>query len=102
IGMAYLFNNWMMLVAAAGLAGGYGVMYSVCQATSLLIAPLEEQGLANATFYIGMDSGMVLGPVIGGGLFDFLPHSLCYPALMITVRLVILVYVIYHRQLATQ
>lgn len=102
IGMAYLFNNWMMLVAAAGLAGGYGVMYSVCQATSLLIAPLEEQGLANATFYIGMDSGMVLGPVIGGGLFDFLPHSLFYPALMITVPLVILVYVIYHRQLATQ
>ena len=98
-GLYALVNNWMMLVAAFGLAGGYGLMYSVCQATALLVAPLEEQGLANSTFYIGMDLGMVLGPVIGGVLFDFLPHSLFYPALMLTLPFALVIYMIYRRQM---
>lgn len=102
MGLTYLTNNWWMVLAAAGLAGGYGVMYSVCQATALLIAPLDEQGLANSTFYIGMDTGMILGPVIGGALFDALPLPTFYPALMITVPLTALVYLIFHRQLAVK
>ncbi|WP_390410283.1 MFS transporter [Lacticaseibacillus jixiensis] len=100
LGMTFLVNNWMMLIAAFGLAGGYGVMYSVCQATSLLIAPLNEQGLANSTFYIGMDAGMVLGPIIGGALFSGLPHVWFYPALMVTLPLVVIVYLRYRKQLA--
>lgn len=99
IGLTYLVNNWMMLVAAFGLAGGYGVMYSVCQATALLVAPISEQGLANSTFYIGMDSGMVLGPLIGGTLFDFVPYSWFYPVLMITLPLAAIVFLRYHRAL---
>lgn len=97
-GLYALYNNWMMLLAAFGLAGGYGLMYSVCQATALLLAPMDEQGLANSTFYIGMDSAMVLGPIIGGILFDFLPHSLFYPVLMLTLPLALLVYLIYRKQ----
>ncbi|WP_241559492.1 MFS transporter [Lacticaseibacillus hulanensis] len=95
-----LYNNWMMIVAAAGLAGGYGLMYSVCQATALLVAPLDEQGLANSTFYIGMDTGMVLGPIIGGILYGFLPYSMFYPALMLTAPVTAIVYLIYRKQLA--
>ncbi|WP_461213306.1 MFS transporter [Lacticaseibacillus sp. GG6-2] len=102
LGMWHLVNNWMMLIAAFGLAGGYGVMYSVCQATSLLIAPLNEQGLANSTFYIGMDAGMVLGPIIGGVLFGSLPHIWFYPALLVTLPLVGIVYLFFHKQLAQQ
>ncbi|CAJ1228734.1 MFS transporter [Levilactobacillus zymae] len=102
LGLTYLVNNWMMVLAAAGLAGGYGVMYSVCQATALLLAPLDEQGLANSTFYIGMDTGMVLGPIIGGALFDAVPVTLFYPALLVTIPLTAVVYVIFHRQLAVK
>lgn len=99
LGLTFLVNNAMMILAATGLAGGYGVMYSVCQATALLLAPLEEQGLANSTFYIGMDSGMVLGPIIGGALFGAVPVAWFYPVLMLTLPLTAVVFVIYHRQL---
>ncbi len=99
LGLTFLVNNWMMVVAAFGLAGGYGLMYSVCQATALLVAPLDQQGLANSTFYIGMDSGMVLGPIIGGALFDMLPYSWFYPALMLTLPLAAVVYWCYRRSL---
>lgn len=102
LGMTYLVNNWMMIVAAFGLAGGYGVMYSVCQATSLLVAPLNEQGLANSTFYIGMDAGMVLGPIIGGLLFGGVAHTLFYPILLLTLPLVGVVYLVFRQQLAQQ
>ncbi|MDT6981035.1 MFS transporter [Levilactobacillus zymae] len=102
LGLTYLVNNWMMVLAAAGLAGGYGVMYSVCQATALLLAPLDEQGLANSTFYIGMDTGMVLGPIIGGALFDAVPLSLFYPTLLVTLPLTVGVYLMFRRQLMTK
>lgn len=99
LGLTWLTNPGMLVVAATGLAGGYGLMYSVCQATALLLAPLDEQGLANSTFYIGMDSGMVLGPIIGGALFDAVPLAWFYPALMLTIPLTALVYLRYRRQL---
>ncbi|WP_155287142.1 MFS transporter [Lacticaseibacillus zhaodongensis] len=99
IGLTFLYNNWLLLLAAAGLAGGYGLMYSVCQSTALLLAPMAEQGLANSTFYIGMDTGMVLGPIIGGVLFDFLPYRLFYPAILVILPITALVYLIYRRQL---
>ncbi|WP_156302000.1 MFS transporter [Lacticaseibacillus pantheris] len=102
LGLTFLVNDGMLVVAALGLAGGYGLMYSVCQATALLVAPLNEQGLANSTFYIGMDSGMVLGPIIGGALFDFLPYGWFYPALMCTLPLAGLVYWMYRRGLGPQ
>ena len=99
VGLTYLYNNWMLVLAAFGLAGGYGIMYSVCQATALLVTPLEEQGLANSTFYIGMDSGMVLGPLIGGILFDFVPYNWFYPVLLITLPLAALVFLKFRRTL---
>lgn len=99
LGLTFLYNDLMMLIAAAGLAGGYGLMYSVCQSTALLLAPMSEQGLANSTFYIGMDTGMVLGPIIGGILFDFLPYRMFYPALMLIVPITAAVYLIFRKQL---
>jgi MFS family permease len=99
LGLTFLVNNWWLVVAAFGLAGGYGLMYSVCQATALLVAPLDEQGLANSTFYIGMDLGMVLGPVIGGALFDFVPRLWFYPVLLVTLPLVGIIFLVFHRQL---
>ena len=59
-------NNITMLLASVFLAGGYGVMSSVCQSTAILLADKEKRGMANSTYYIGVDLGMTLGPMIGG------------------------------------
>lgn len=94
-----LHNNWIMVLAALGIAGGYGLMYSVCQGTALLLVPENEQGIANSTFYIGIDLGMALGPILGGVIRSILPISWFYPVMLITVPLIYLVYFPYRQSL---
>lgn len=66
--LAIMNNDWQMALAAALMASGYGIIYSVLQSTALLLAPIEEQGLASATFYLGLDIAMAFGPMISGVL----------------------------------
>lgn len=90
--LTHLSNNIMMFIAALGFAGGYGLMFSICQATALLIAPHNEQGLANSTFYIGMDLGMSLGPIIGGLIKSAIPIVWFYPLMLVTIPIIWLIY----------
>lgn len=86
-------GNAAMFLASALLAGGYGIMCSVCQSTAMLLAGKENRGLANSTYYIGLDLGMTLGPMIGGLLYGSLEARFFYPALFATMPLAGLVYV---------
>ncbi len=85
-------NNFEMIVAAGLMAVGFGVMVSVSQSTSLLLAPIEEQGLANATYYLGSDVGMSLGPIIGGILPTVFPLKFFYPVMLVIVPLTAIPY----------
>lgn len=81
-----------MFFAAAFMAGGYGIMCSVCQSTAILLAGKEKRGLANSTYYIGLDLGMALGPIIGGLLYEHLDIRFFYPVLSLTVPLALATY----------
>lgn len=85
-------NDFFMFLAALFMAGGYGIMSSVCQSTAILLAGKNKRGLANSTYYIGLDLGMTLGPVIGGVLYGNFGISLFYPMLMFTIPLAVIVY----------
>lgn len=85
-------NNVIMILASCFLAGGYGVMSSVCQSTAILLAGKGKRGLANSTYYIGLDLGMTLGPFIGGILYGALDIKWFYPVLMMTMPLAGAVY----------
>lgn len=97
--LTYMQNNWLMGLAAAGMAIGYGLMFSVSQSTSLLLAPLQEQGIANSTFYLGLDIGMAIGPMLGGLLADYLSIQLFYPVMLILVPVIIILYLINKKKL---
>lgn len=97
--LAFMTNNWMMALAAAGMAMGYGIIYSVLQSTALLLAPISEQGLASSTFYLGLDIGMAFGPILSGFIDSILPIQYFYPVELILIPLVIIVYVIYKKRL---
>ena len=90
--LAIMENNAVMLLASCFLAGGYGIMSSVCQSTAILLAGKEKRGLANSTYYIGLDLGMTLGPMIGGALYGGLDIGWFYPVLMVTMPLAGMVY----------
>ena len=92
-------NNAVMFLAAAFLAGGYGIMSSVCQSTAILLAGREKRGLANSTYYIGLDLGMTLGPMIGGALYGWLDIGWFYPVLMVTMPLAGVVYIVAGRRM---
>lgn len=95
VGMAALtglWNNWFLLLGAVGMAGGYGLIYSVCQAAAIKRADAGHRGLANSTFYVGLDLGMAVGPFIGGILYGHVPLLWFYPALFGTLPLIAVVY----------
>ncbi len=92
--LAFMQNNFFMFFAALFMASGYGIMSSVCQSTAILQAGTGKRGLANSTYYIGLDLGMTLGPFIGGLLYGHLDLKLFYPSLLICVPLAVLIYLL--------
>lgn len=96
--LAAMRGNALLLLAAACMAGGYGMMCSVCQSTAILLAGRENRGLANSTYYIGLDLGMTLGPFLGGLLYGGADIRLFYPALLLTVPAALLVYLLFRRR----
>lgn len=97
--LAVMKNNWQMALGAAGMAVGYGIIYSVLQSTALLLAPLNEQGLASSTFYLGLDIGMSLGPILGGIIDSLLPIRWYYIVMLVLVPLILIIYFAYHQRL---
>ena len=89
-------NNIAMFFAAIFMAGGYGIMCSVCQTKAILLAGEGKRGLANSTYYVGLDLGMALGPIIGGLLYGNVNIKYFYPFLAAMIPVGIVVYAINH------
>lgn len=85
-------TNWEMALAAAGMAFGYGIIYSVCQSTAMMLAPATERGLASSTFFLGLDVGMSLGPILGGIIDSTMPVKYFYPVMLVIIPLILLIY----------
>ncbi len=73
------------------------MMSSITQAKAVVIAGKARSGMANTTYYAGIDLGMVLGPLIGGLLYGGLPIGWFYPALLVSMPLAWAVYIPFHR-----
>ena len=84
-------GNLAMVAAAVCMAGGYGIMCSVCQSTAVKLAGSGKTGLANSTYYMGFDIGMFLGPAVGGVVYGAVAPVWFYPALAICVPLALAV-----------
>lgn len=94
-------NSWIYAIAGICMAGGYGIMVSECQSSSILIETPERSGLASSTFYIGIDLGLLLGPVLGGELIENLGIAWFYPVLALITLLSVLIYMPEHRQIGS-
>lgn len=85
--MTVMRGNTLLILAAVLMAGGYGINCSVSQSTSILLAQKGKEGLANSTYYLGLDLGMALGPILGGQLYEHLGMVWFYPLMMSTIPL---------------
>ena len=87
-----LHNMVLMTAASFFMAGGYGLMCSICQSHAILAAPDDRRGLANSTYYLGLDSGMAFGPMLGGLVYGSLPIEHFYSFFMVMVPLCLVLY----------
>lgn len=97
LSLTWLRSFWMLALAAVMTAGGYGLMSSVTQAKAVLIAGKARSGMANTTYYAGIDLGMFLGPLIGGFLYGGVPIAWFYPALLVTMPIAWAIYLPFRR-----
>ena len=98
--MTFLFNDWMLLLAAFFTAVGYGLMSSVTQAQAVVIAGRERSGIANSTYYAGIDLGMSVGPFVGGLVYGHLSAVWFYPVFMLTMPVAWLIYLLCVRRVS--
>ena len=86
-----------LVVSALFMAGGYGVMCSVCQSSAVRLVGPEHLGLANSTYYMGFDLGCALGPMVGGAVVGWGGMGALYPALLCFVPLSCIVFWVWRR-----
>ena len=90
--LALMRNDWVLLLGAVLTAFSYGMMSSVTQAEAVVIAGKERSGIANSTYYIGIDLGMSLGPMLGGLFYGSLPITWFYPLFIIAMPVAWIIY----------
>ena len=98
--LQFLNSYVVMGIAALCMAGGYGIMCSVTQATAIKLAGgKENRGVANSTYYMGFDMGMALGPTIGGFLMANLSVELFYPSLAVCSVIAFAIYLSFKKKI---
>lgn len=86
--------NGAMLLASAALAGfGIGATQSITQAVIARDTPPDELGRANSTFFMSMDLGSGVGPIVIGALIPFIGYRGSY---LVLAGIAVLAGVVYH------
>lgn len=89
-------TTFVFLLAAVFAALGFGTYMSCAQAISAKVAPRNKIGLAISTFFIGLDTGVGLGPILLGFLIPITGYQNMYMYLSILVFLLLFVYYAIH------
>ena len=81
------------LLAAAVLVGlGYGQLQSAGQTISVMEAAPSRAGMGASTYFLGIDVGMGVGPILAGVLVQWLGIDAMYLALAAFVLVLLPVY----------
>ena len=86
----------VLLIAAALLGLGYGNIQSIIQALAIKMTPRENMGLANSTYFIALDLGLGLGPLVLGYLIPISGYRGMYLLLVIVILAGMLLYHFMH------
>lgn len=81
VGLAVLalsYNGAVLLASAALIGFGVGCTQSTVQTAIVRITPKSELGRANSTFFMSMDLGSGVGPVIIGALIPYVGYQAVY------------------------
>ncbi len=86
-----------IFLAAAVLMGlGYGNFQSIAQALAIKLTPHHRMGLANSTYFIALDLGLGLGPLMLGYIVPVFGYRGMYMVLVAVILAGIAVYHFMH------
>ncbi len=88
--------GFVLLLAGAFLALGFGTLVSCGQAIAVKEAPKERVGLAVSTFYICLDGGVGIGPYLIGFIIPYVGFRGMYLILALFVFLTVILYYFLH------
>lgn len=90
------YGSAMLLIASALIALGFGNMISCSQVAVVNLAPHHRIGLATSTFYIAMDAGIGVGPIIIGAILPHVGYRGMYEVMALLVFITIFMYYFLH------
>lgn len=79
--LAWASNDWMILGSALLCGYGVGTIQSCGLAMAVKAAPDDRLSVANATFYMHLDVGVGIGPLLLGLLVPIIGYSWLYVAM---------------------
>lgn len=94
--ITFVNNGFILLLAGAFLALGYGTILSCMQTIVGKVSPPHRLGLAISTFFICMDAGMGIGPFILGLIVEHFGFHTMYSILAIAIFFLIPAYYFVH------
>ena len=94
--LALASNAVMLLLSAAFIGVGIGAAQSITQAVIARDTPPDELGRANSTFFMSMDLGSGIGPIVIGAAIPYIGYSSSYLVLAVVAFLAGIVYHVVH------
>ncbi|MBQ9043396.1 MAG: MFS transporter [Eggerthellaceae bacterium] len=94
--LAFAVNGAILLASAAFAGFGIGATQSIVQAVIARDTPPDELGRANSTFFMSMDLGSGIGPILIGAAIPVIGYSASYLALAALAACAALVYFLVH------
>lgn len=94
--LAFASNPVMLLASAAFVGFGIGATQSIVQAVIARDTPVKELGKANSTFFMSMDLGSGVGPIVIGAIIPFIGYGFSYLVLAVIALVAGVLYHLVH------
>ena len=89
-------SSFALLFSGVLIALGYGTIYTCIQTIAIKVSPKHRIALATSTFFIFIDGGIGVGPLIIGNIIPILGFRGMYISLAAIVFLSIFLYYFVH------
>lgn len=89
-------TSFTLLTAAALMAFGFGTYMSAAQAIVAKVSPPNKIGLSIATYFIGLDLGVGVGPFVLGYVIQKMSYGTMYMLLAAVVLVLVVAYYFVH------
>lgn len=91
---------WMFLAAAVLSAFGYGAAGPLLQACCMECVPPERRGAAGSAYFIGIDAGNIIGPVLAGSVAEVTGYQPMWLILLVFIAAAFALTVAFRKKIA--